>query len=150
MRGQLAEGQHCSAIQTNFSVASDRPEILSLCEEADLSAFCRGPLAMGFLTGKYSATSTFPETDVRTRPQIRQTFQEPATRSLQALREVLTSGGRTMAQGALAYIWARSDCTLPIPGIRTVAQASENAGAMEYGPLSPDEVRQVDEIMARA
>ena len=32
------------------------------------------------------------------------------------IREILTSGGRTLAQGALAWIWGRSERTIPIPG----------------------------------
>lgn len=145
----FAEGRHCSAVQTSFSVAVDQPEILALCEEKGMTAFNRGPLAMGFLTGKYGRDTRFPETDVRTRAWAKEVFQVPVTEHLDELREVLTSGGRTLAQGALAYIWGRSGCTLPIPGIRTVAQAEQNAAAMEFGPLTPDQVEAVDRIMGR-
>ena len=64
------------------------------------------------------------------------------------MREVLTSGGRTMAQGALAYIWALDDRVMPIPGFRTVAQALDNAGAMEFGPLTAQELAQIQTITA--
>ncbi len=37
------------------------------------------------------------------------------------------------AQGALAWIWERSPVTIPIPGIRTVAQAEENVGRCASG-----------------
>jgi aryl-alcohol dehydrogenase-like predicted oxidoreductase len=63
------------------------------------------------------------------------------------VRDVLSSGGRTVAQGALAWIWARSDLTIPLPGRRTVAQVEENAGAMAFGPLSPDGMRQIGELL---
>lgn len=62
---------------------------------------------------------------------------------------MLRSGGRTLAQGALAYLWARSGRTVPIPGCRTVAQVSENAGALEYGPLTPDQLAEVEKILGR-
>jgi aryl-alcohol dehydrogenase-like predicted oxidoreductase len=52
-------------------------------------------------------------------------------------------GGRTLAQGALAWLWARSQVTVPIPGFRTVAQVEENAGALALGPLTQ---AQLDEI----
>jgi aryl-alcohol dehydrogenase-like predicted oxidoreductase len=68
---------------------------------------------------------------------------------LAAVREVLTSGGRTLTQGALAWIWARSDRTVPIPGIRTVRQAEENAAAMEAGPLSAEQLAEIDRILGR-
>ncbi|MGO7536919.1 aldo/keto reductase, partial [Rhizobium leguminosarum] len=52
---------------------------------------------------------------------------------LDAVRDLLTSCGRTLTQGALAWLWSRSPRTLPIPGFRTVAQVEENAG---NGPFS--------------
>jgi aryl-alcohol dehydrogenase-like predicted oxidoreductase len=53
-----------------------------------------------------------------------------------AVREILTSDGSSLAQGALAYLWARNLKTLPIPGFRTIAQVKENAGAMLLGLLT--------------
>ena len=38
-----------------------------------------------------------------------------------AVREILTSGGRSLVQGAIAWMWGRSFAAIPIPGIRTVA-----------------------------
>ncbi|MGH9104267.1 MAG: aldo/keto reductase [Acidimicrobiales bacterium] len=68
---------------------------------------------------------------------------------IDAVRAVLTSRGRTLAQGALAYLWARSDKTIPIPCCRTVAQVEENAAAMAYGPLSADELSEVERLLGR-
>ena len=50
-------------------------------------------------------------------------------------RSELTADGRSLAQGALGWIWGRSPATLAIPGFRTVAQVEENVGAVGYGPL---------------
>ena len=58
-------------------------------------------------------------------------------------------GGRTLAQGPLAWLWARSEVTLPIPGIRTVAQAQENCKAMDYGPLSDSPMLEIDSLLER-
>ena len=66
-----------------------------------------------------------------------------------AVRQILTSGGRTLAQGALAWLWARSPQTIPIPGFRTVAQVQENAAAMRFGPLTPEQMRAIDSILGR-
>ena len=68
---------------------------------------------------------------------------------VEAVREVLRSGGRTLAQGAIDYLWGRSDKTIPIPGCRTVAQVEENAGALAYGPLTGDQVAEVDKLLGR-
>jgi aryl-alcohol dehydrogenase-like predicted oxidoreductase len=60
---------------------------------------------------------------------------------------VLTAGGRSLARGALAWLWARSPITIPIPGFRTVAQAEQNAHAMALGPLSDQQMREVDRLL---
>jgi aryl-alcohol dehydrogenase-like predicted oxidoreductase len=69
---------------------------------------------------------------------------------LDAIRAILTSGGRTLAQGALAWLWARSPQTLPIPGFRTAAQVEENAGAMQFGPLTAGQMQEIDGLLGRA
>ncbi len=66
-----------------------------------------------------------------------------------AVREILTSGGRSIAQGALAWLWGRSPKTLPIPGFRTVAQVKENAAAMQFGPLAVEQMREIDRLLDR-
>jgi len=62
----------------------------------------------------------------------------------------LTSDGRTLAQGALGWIWARSERTIPIPGFKTVAQVEENAGAMRFGPLSAEQMDQIERLLERS
>jgi aryl-alcohol dehydrogenase-like predicted oxidoreductase len=66
-----------------------------------------------------------------------------------AIREILTSSGRTVAQGALAWLWARSPQTVPIPGFRTVKQVEENTGAMDFGPLTSEQMREIAELLDR-
>ena len=145
-----------TAIQHNFSVLEDSAEVLAVCERFGLASVNRGPLAMGLLTGKYTATSTLGADDVRgtAAPEWMQLFRDgrPAPEFLarvEAVRDVLRSDGRTLAQGALAYLWARSDRTIPIPGCRTVAQVEENAGALAYGPLTKDQLADVERLLGR-
>jgi aryl-alcohol dehydrogenase-like predicted oxidoreductase len=38
---------------------------------------------------------------------------------------------------------------VPIPGFRTVAQVQENAKAMDFGPLTPAQMAEVDRILGR-
>ncbi len=147
------DGRHCTAIQHNLSVLHDAAEVLEVCRTHRLASLNRGPLAMGMLTGKFSASSTLGTDDVRgVAPEWLIYFRDgrPAPEWLErvaAVRDVLTGGGRTLAQGALAWIWARSDLTIPIPGCRTVAQIEENAAAIEHGPLSPDELAEVERLL---
>lgn len=142
-------GQNYSSIQINYNLTVEAEAMKRLASETDLTIFNRGPLAMGFLTGKYNRDSKFPSTDVRSAKWVDDCMKDPVLNKLDDLREVLTSGGRTLTQGALAWIWASNERMLPIPGMRNVKQAEENAKAMEFGPLSPVEFKQVEEIMGR-
>ena len=63
------------------------------------------------------------------------------------IREVLASGGRTQAPGARCWLLARSPRTVPIPGIRTVAQAEQNAAALRLGPLPPAEMTEITRLL---
>ncbi|MBZ0295426.1 MAG: aldo/keto reductase [Anaerolineae bacterium] len=145
----FSKGEHCVAIQHDLNVVLDAPEMITLCEQLDLASVNRTPLARGALTGKYTRDTAFAANDVRTDPWARDHILIPAFDRLDALRDILTSKGRTLAQGALAWVWARSSCTVPIPGMRTVAQVKDNAGAIQFGPLTADQMRQVDELLQR-
>jgi aryl-alcohol dehydrogenase-like predicted oxidoreductase len=133
---------HYAAVQHELNVLADAPAMLQVCDARDIASINRGPLAMGLLTGKYHAASRLPAGDVRGSggPSWMEYFTdgrpapEPLAR-LGAIREVLTSDGRTPAQGALGWLLARSPRTVPIPGIRTVAQAEQNAAMLRLGPL---------------
>ncbi|MFR9722405.1 aldo/keto reductase [Streptomyces sp. MS19] len=151
----FAEGPHCASVQVNCNVLQDAPEMLALCDELDLAAVNRGPLAMGLLTGKYTDAAVTDKGDIRAVPPPWLAFFEngrvvPEWQArFEAVRDILTSAGRTPAQGALAWLWARSPHTVPIPGIRTVAQAEQNAGALQFGPLTPAQMAEIESLLAR-
>jgi aryl-alcohol dehydrogenase-like predicted oxidoreductase len=153
----FAQGPKCAAVQLQLNVLADNPAILALCEKYDLAALNRGPLAMGLLTGKYTAETKPSADDVRgvKSPEWMKYFKDGKPNpewmaKRDAIREILTSAGRTVAQGALAWNWARSPKTLPIPGFRTVAQVEENAAALQFGPLTPAQMQEIDRLLERA
>ncbi|WP_119304012.1 aldo/keto reductase [Dongia deserti] len=146
----FADRPAATAVQFDMNVFEDSPQIVEICESRGFAGIVRLPLAMGFLTGKYSPASHLPADDIRSRPPAwLRYFKEGGSTSrewhaaLEAVKEILSSSGRTLAQGALAWIWARSACTIPIPGARTVAQIEENVGAMEFGPLTADQMSEI-------
>jgi aryl-alcohol dehydrogenase-like predicted oxidoreductase len=152
----FAEGPNCAAIQSQMNVLDDAPQIVAVCEQFNLANINRGPLAMGLLTGKYTPETRISGADVRSEqsPDWMKYFKDGMPNpewmgKRQAIQDILTSGGRTLAQGAIAWLWGRSETTLPIPGFRTVAQVEENAGAMQFGPLTPDQMRAIDTILER-
>ena len=146
----FAQGQHCVSIQNNMNVIHDDPMILAVCDEFNLASINRGPLAMGMLTGKYNRDSKWAANDVRTNEWFQKFFQELVMDNLDAIRDILTSEGRSLAQGALAWLWGRSEHTIPIPGVRTVAQVTENAGAMAFGPLKLEQMHEIDLLLGRS
>jgi aryl-alcohol dehydrogenase-like predicted oxidoreductase len=145
----FAQGEHCVAIQHCLNVVSDAPEILAVCDEFKQASIANGPLASGFLTGKYTAdniASLLSESDFRNRHQKRYLA---VVERLDAIREILTTNGRTLAQGALAWIWTRSDRTIPIPGFRTLTQVEQNVQALDFDPLTSEQMAQIDTLLER-
>jgi aryl-alcohol dehydrogenase-like predicted oxidoreductase len=150
----FATSPNCGVIQQQLSVLDGNMDLLALCEQRNLASINRGPLGMGLLTGKFAPDSTFASDDVRHNAEWHPGFKggKPTQEwldKLASIREVLTSGGRTLAQGALAWIWARSPLTFPIPGFKTVAQVDENCKAMQFGPLTPAQMQEIDTILGR-
>jgi aryl-alcohol dehydrogenase-like predicted oxidoreductase len=150
----FAEGSNCSTIEVELNVIDRNPAVTAVCEAENLAAINRGPLAMGLLTGKYTPGKKLSGDDVRgtSSPEWMKYFKdgEPApewTNKVTAVREILTSNGRSLAQGALAWLWGHSDKMIPIPGIRTVAQAEENCKAMVLGPLTASHMKEIDQVL---
>jgi aryl-alcohol dehydrogenase-like predicted oxidoreductase len=146
---------HFKAVQQELSLFRDIPEMVSLCESNGLASLNRAPLAMGMLTGKFTAGSQLPADDVRAAGHswVRD-FEDgrptpEALRKLDAIKDILTSGGRSVAQGALGWILARSPVTIPIPGFKTEAQIRDNLGALDKGPLSRAAMAEIDGLLAR-
>jgi aryl-alcohol dehydrogenase-like predicted oxidoreductase len=146
----FAEGEHCSAVQHDLNVIMDAPEILALCAEQDLASVNRSPLARGALTGKYNQETTFATDDVRRENWSMDRFFVPTLDKLKAIRGILTSGGRTLAQGALAWILTRSPRTVPIPGFRTVQQAEDNAKTVGFGHFTQDQMGEIETLLNRS
>lgn len=150
-----SKGANCSAIQQQLDIFDGNLDLLRLCEELDLASLNRGPLGMGVLTGKFTPNTTFESDDVRSWasewfPGLSGTGVNPEWLTmLDQLRDILTSDGRTLGQGALAWIWAASPLTVPIPGFKSAEQVKENAGAMEFGPLSEDQMEKIDILLDR-
>jgi aryl-alcohol dehydrogenase-like predicted oxidoreductase len=136
-----------AVVEFPHSIFQRSPEMLALCEDLDLGALIRSPLGMGLLTGKFAADTRFPEDDIRHGWNLAEGRLAEIRLAAEELRDVLTADGRTLAQAALGWIWAQSERTVPIPGFKTVSQVTENAKAMEFGPLNAETIGEVDRIL---
>lgn len=152
------KGKNCTAIQHVLNIFSGNLDIVQLCEEKNLASINRTPLAMGMLTGKFTSDTSFPKDDVRSvlhmfgADGIHIFFDEKGPKQelldkLENIREILKSKGRTLAQGAIAWNWAKSENTIPIPGFKTAKQVEENAGALQFGPLSEEQMEEIESIL---
>ncbi len=150
---RFAVRPNCASIQHELSMFADHPAMLELCETEGLASLNSAPLAYGFLTGKFNADSRLSPDDFRAAGHVwvryfedgrpKQTFLD----RLDRVKAILTSDGRSLVQGALGWIWGRSERTLPIPGFKTVKQVQENAKAMEYGPLSQSQLDEINRLI---
>lgn len=98
-----AAATRAAAIQHDLNVLSDAPAMLAVCEASGLASVNRTPLGMGLLTGKFTRGDRLPDSDVRAaQPWVRYfAGGRPAPgwlTKLDAIRDVLTGGGRTLAQ----------------------------------------------------
>lgn len=143
------------AVEHAMNVLLDAPRMRRALHDKDLVALIRSPLAMGLLGGNYGvgdamrkddirATSN-PRTDYFANGQVNPTFLA----KLDAIRALLTTDGRTLAQGALGWIWAQEGANIPIPGARTAKQIEGLAGALAFGALPDDVVVQVEALVER-
>ncbi len=144
----FAQGPNCSAIQQRLSLFEGNHETLRLCERENLASLNRGPLIKGLLTGKFTHDSTFPDNDVRS-PwwNLRDGREGQWLERLEKLKDALTADGRSLAQGALGWLWSLSPVTVPIPGFKTLDQVEENAKAMDFGPLPDEQATRIRELL---
>jgi aryl-alcohol dehydrogenase-like predicted oxidoreductase len=127
-----------STIQVIYNRLDRTPEgrVFPSCEEQDLGVLARVPLASGFLSGKYTTDSTFPENDVRSRRD--REHLEAQIREAQRIREEEVPGGVNMATWALAWCLQNPAVTCVIPGCKSVEQVESNAAAAELAMVADD------------
>jgi aryl-alcohol dehydrogenase-like predicted oxidoreductase len=140
-RSEAALGGPVLSNQVRYSLVDRRAErdVIPYAEGAGRVVIAYSPLAQGFLSGRYDA-STRPSGFVRRRSKLfrPETLERGAT-LFGALREVADAHAATPAQVALA--WAiRWPNVVAIPGASSVEQVESNAAAADLD-LHDDEIR---------
>jgi aryl-alcohol dehydrogenase-like predicted oxidoreductase len=136
-----------SALQTEYSLWTRDVErkILPTVRELGIGFVAYSPLGRGFLSGRFESPEEIPEGDFRkTNPR----FQgENFTRNMAIVarvRELAEAKDATPGQLALAWVMARGDDIVPIPGTKRRAYLEENFAACDVS-LTPDDLLQLDE-----
>jgi len=137
-----------SALQTEYSLWSRDPEdgILAACRELGVGFVAYSPLGRGFLTGQIRRFEDLAADDYR---RFSPRFQgENFAKNLQLVRRVeaiAREKGCTSGQLALAWVLARGDDVVPIPGTKRRAYLEENAAAGRVR-LGPADLARIDEV----
>lgn len=136
-----------AAMQTEYSPCVRNPEvaILETCRELGVGFVAFSPVARGLLAGGVSGEDYAPG-DIRlgmprfTGENLRHNLA--LTARFAALADV---AGCSPAQLALAWVLARGDAVVPIPGTRSIAHLEENLAAAAV-TLAPMQVAAVDAL----
>jgi aryl-alcohol dehydrogenase-like predicted oxidoreductase len=142
------------AVENDYNVFTPAHELMAVAEREGLVSLSRLPLAMGLLTGKYRPGQKLRSDDVRGGDAEWLSFFKDGVpnpeylKRLDAIRELLRSDGRTLAQGALCWILAASPIALPLPGFTTPEQVADNLGALEKGPLPASVMAEIAAVLA--
>ncbi len=151
----VAGRDNFKAVEHCMNVFFDAASMLEVTSKNALVAFIRSPLAMGLLSGKFTRHSELPADDVRSNnlawmDYFKDGRAAPALlAALQRVRDLLCSGGRTPAQGALGWLLAKAPHLVPLPGFRLAAQVEENVGALDQGALPADVMAAIEAAIAR-
>jgi aryl-alcohol dehydrogenase-like predicted oxidoreductase len=143
------------SVQHSMNVFFKAFALMPVIEQNKLLSINRSPLAMGLLSGKYAPGIAMDKNDIRSQTMDWMSYFKDGTvapdyaRQLNAVRELLKTDGRTLVQGAIGWLWARSDRTLPIPGFRTAEQVDDLAGALEMGPLPKSVMSEIERVIIR-
>ncbi len=142
-----AHAEHpMTALQTEYSLWSRDAEesILPTCRELGIGFLAYSPLGRGFLTGRIDSLDRLEEKD-RRRDHPRFDAQNLAQNQalLAPIRALADSKGCSPAQIALAWVLAKGDDIVPIPGTKHPEYLEANAEAVEIA-LTDDEVGSLD------
>jgi len=147
------ENTNAVAVQHSLNLFGGNKKIVDIAEENNIASLNNSPLAMGLLSGKYTKETTIDGNDVRNtgfdwvRYFDNGVPKEEYLNKLTAIKEILTSDGRSLVQGALGYLMGTSDNNIPIPGFKNIKQARENADVLRFGALNRAQIEEIDQLI---
>jgi aryl-alcohol dehydrogenase-like predicted oxidoreductase len=137
-----------AAVQSEYSLWTRDPEdgILAVTRELGIGFVASAPLGRGFLTGQIRSTEQFDPTDWRSNnPRFTGDNFVHNLRIADEVQAVAAEAGITAAQAALAWLLAKGDDIVPIPGTKRVSRLEENLAA-DGIELTPDHLRRLDRL----
>jgi aryl-alcohol dehydrogenase-like predicted oxidoreductase len=141
-----------SALQSEYSLFTRDPEdeVLPTLRELGIGFVAYSPLGRGFLTGAWKSMDDLPEDDTRAGrfPRFSEENFRQNLELAERVREIAAEKGATPGQLALAWLLARGDDIVPIPGTKRRTYLEENAGAVDI-TLTGEDLRRIEEAIPR-
>jgi aryl-alcohol dehydrogenase-like predicted oxidoreductase len=140
-----------TAVQSEYSLWTRDPEdeVLPTLRELGIGFVPYSPLGRGFLTGQIRSIDDLDEGDWRrTNPRFQGEAFEENLRLADSVAELAEGIGATPAQVALAWVLAKGDDLVPIPGTKSPKRIEENAAATDLN-LTDAQVAELDEAISR-
>jgi aryl-alcohol dehydrogenase-like predicted oxidoreductase len=138
-----------ACVQNSFSLLerADEEALLLLCRERDIAYVAFGPLAGGWLTGKYRRGAAFPAGSRMTqRPEPYEHFlRDGVFDALEALERMAAERGLSMAGLALAWLLAEPRLTSAVVGPTRPEQLEPVREALSH-PLGGDERDELSKV----
>jgi aryl-alcohol dehydrogenase-like predicted oxidoreductase len=141
-----------TALQTEYSLWTRDPEaeVLPTCRELGIGFVPYSPLGRGFLAGRFSSPEDIEEGDFRrSNPRFTGEAFEANMRLADKVKEIAAEKDITPAQLAIAWVLARGEDLVPIPGTKRRTYLEQNAGAVDV-ELTDDELARIDAELPEA
>jgi aryl-alcohol dehydrogenase-like predicted oxidoreductase len=136
-----------TALQSEYSLWERHPEkeIIPTLRELGIGFVPYSPLGRGFLTGAYKSKSDLPENDARTQrfPRFAPENFDKNLKLVERVREIAQRKRVSPGQLALAWVLAKGNDLIPIPGTKRRKYLEENAAAVEIH-LNAGEVAELE------
>ena len=112
---------------------------MTTCKELNINIFTYGPLAQGFLTGKYKEGATFGNDDCRKRlSHFHEDKFKQKSNVIKKLSEISERYNVSMSQVALRWVLENSYVSCAISGIKSITQIEDNTASLEF-EINPDD-----------
>ncbi|MEP7011759.1 MAG: aldo/keto reductase [Acidobacteriota bacterium] len=139
-----------SALQSEYSLweRNLEPQILPVLRELGIGLVPFSPLGRGFLAGGVMRAEEYPEGDFRRGdPRFQGENFEANVRAASIVRDLAAAKGATPGQVALAWLLAKGEDIVPIPGTKRRTYLEENVGAADL-VLSAADLATLDQALA--
>ncbi len=123
-----------TALQSEYSLWTRDPEnsVLAVCQRLGVGFVPYSPLGRGFLTGAIKSPEDFDADDFRRdNPRFQGDNFARNLHLVEQVRVLAQDKGCSPAQLALAWVLARGEYLVPIPGTRRIKNLQENLGALD-------------------